>query len=218
MQRFIILLYALLIFCYTSSAISISGKVTGSRKQTLPDVMVVLTPANNFNELRNTQTDSEGFYRLDYSGNSDSLQIRIMGFNIEKQSRKISAQTQEVNFQAVEKYIRIQEVVVHTKRIWRSKDTVNYLVSRFTRYNDLALADVLQKLPYLKVVGNGTIYYLDAPIDRFSIEEVDLPKGRFGLATTLLKPQDVFIIQVFKKRILGKKRHALQIAINLKMK
>ena len=202
----------------TSSAMTVSGIITGSRKQPLPDVMVVLTPTNSFYELRYTLTNSEGLYRLDYSGITDSLQIRILGFNIEKKSCKISAQTQQLNFQVEEKDIRIQEVVVHTRRLWRSKDTVNYLVSRFTRYNDQTVADVFRKLPYLKVEGYGTIYYLDAPIDRFSIEQVDLPKGRFGLATTLLKPQDVFIIQVFKKRIKGKKRQALQIAINLKMK
>jgi hypothetical protein len=76
--------------------------------------------------------------------------IRILGFIIEKQTRIISAQTQNLNIQAVEKDIQIQDVVIHTKQIWRSKD--------------------------------------------------------------------VFIIQVFKKRTVVKKRKAIQIAINLKMK
>jgi len=218
MQRFIILLYALFLISFTCSAISIRGTVTGSRKQTLPYVIVVLTTADNLHVLQNTQTNSEGNYQLEYSGKADSLQIRILGFNIEKQSLMISTQSQQLNIQAVEKDIRIQEVVIHTKQIWRSKDTVNYLVSRFTRYDDQTLADVLRKLPYIEVVGNATIHYLDEPINRFSIEEVDLPQDRFGLAANLLKPQDVYIIQVFKKRIVGKKRHAIQTAINLKMK
>jgi hypothetical protein len=218
MQRFTILLFGLFFISFTCSAISIRGTVTGFRKQNLPDVIVVLTSADNQHVLQNTQTDSEGYYQLEYSGKVDSLQIQILGFNIEKQSRMISAQSQQLNIQAVEKDIRIQEVVIHTKRIWRSRDTVNYLVSRFTQYDDQTLADVLRKLPYIQVVGNSTIHYLDEPINRFSIEEVDLPRDRFGLAANLLKPQDVFIIQVFKKRTVGKKRHAIQIAINLKMK
>jgi hypothetical protein len=218
MQRFNILLFSLFLFSFACSAISISGTVTGSRKQNLPDVIVVMTSADNLHVLRNTFTDSEGFYRLDYSGEEDSLKIQLMGFNIVKQSWMISAQTQQLNIQAMEKDIRIQEVVIHTKQIWRSRDTVNYLVARFTRYEDQILGDVLRRLPYIKVVGNGTVLYLDKPINRFSIDDLDLQRDRFGLATSLLKPQDVFIIQVFKKRSVVKKRHLVQIAINLKMK
>ena len=218
MLRFTILLIGLYLLSFSCFAISIRGTVTGIRKQTLPDVIVVLTSADNLHVLQNTQTDSEGNYQLEYSGKADSLQIRILGFNIENQSRMISAQSQQLNIQAVEKDIRIQEVVIHTKRIWRSRDTVNYLVSRFTQYDDQTLADVLRKLPYIQVVGDATIHYLDEPINRFSIENVDLPQGRFGLAASMFKPQDVFIIQVFKKRTVGKKRRSIQIAINLKMK
>lgn len=218
MQRFTIILYGLFFITFHCFAISIRGTVTGNQNQALPDVMVMLSTVNNLNVLENTHTDNKGFYQLDYSGNADSLQILILGFNIEKQSRLISAQSQQLNIQAVEKDIRIQEVVIHTKQIWRSKDTINYLVSRFTRFEDQTLADVLRKLPWIRVEGNATIYYLDKPINRFSIEELDLPKGRFGLAANILKPQDVYIIQVFKKRTKVKKRPTIQIAINLKMR
>ncbi len=218
MQRFAILLFSLFFITFHCLAISIRGTVTGNQKQALPDVMVMLSTVNSMNVLENTYTDSKGCYQLDYVGNADSLQIRILGFNIEKQSLLIAAQSQQLNIQAVEKEIRIQEVVIHTKQIWRSKDTVNYLVSRFTRYEDQTIADVLRKLPWIRVEGNATIYYLEKPINRFSIENLDLPKGRFGLAASILKPQDVYIIQVFKKRTVVKKRPVIQIAINLKMR
>lgn len=218
MLRFTILLFGLFFISFSCIAISIRGTVTGNRKQALPDVMVLLSTPDNLHELSNTQTDNEGFFQLDYFGKADSLQLRILGFNIEKQSLMIKAQSQQLNIQAVEKDIRIQEVVIHTKQIWRSKDTVNYLVSRFTRFEDRTIADVLRRLPWIKVEGNSTIHYLNKPINRFSIEGVDLPRGRFGLAARVFKPQDVHIIQVFKKRTLGKKRAAIQIAINLKMK
>lgn len=218
MHRSIFILFGLFLISVDCMSISIRGIVTGNRKQALPDVIVELTSADNQHLLRNTITDSEGRFQLDYSGKADSLQIRILGFNIEKQARLIFPQSQHLNIQAVEKDIRIREVVIHTKQLWRSKDTVNYLVSRFTQYDDKTIADVFRKLPFITLEGNGTIQYLGKPISRFSIEEVDLPRSRFGLATALLIPQDVFIIQVFKKRTMQKKRRAIHIAINLKMK
>lgn len=218
MYRSIFILFGLFLISVDCMSISIRGIVTGNRKQALPDVIVELTTADNQHLLRNTITDSEGRFQLDYSGKADSLQIRIQGFNIEKQARLIQSQSQYINIQAVEKDIRIREVVVHTKQLWRNKDTVNYLVSRFTQYDDKTIADVFRKLPYITVEENGTIQYLGKPISRFSIEEVDLPRSRFGLATALLIPQDVFIIQVFKKRTMQKKRRAIHIAINLRMK
>lgn len=218
MHRYFLLLFGLFAFYIHGLAVTIHGTVTGNRKQALPDVIVELSSADNKHVLGNTQTDSKGCFRLDYFGKADSLQLRILGFNIEKQARLISAHEQEVTLQAVEKDIRIREVVVHTKQIWRTRDTVNYLVSRFTKYEDQTIGDVLRKLPWITVDGNGFIHYLEKPINRFTIEGVDLQRNRFGLATTLLKPQEVYIIQVFKKRTVLKKRRVVQIAINLRMK
>jgi hypothetical protein len=218
MKRFTILLFGFHFICNTCSPITIRGTVMGSRKQAMPELVVFLTTVDHLHVLRNTLTDSGGNYRLDYSGIEDSLQIGVLGFNIEKQSRMVSAQSQQLTIQVVEKDIRIQEVTIHPKQIWRSKDTVNYLVSRFTQYDDLTIAAVLRQLPNFNVLGDGTVQYLDKPIYRFSIENVDLARDRFGLATNLLKPQDVFVIQVFKKRTVQKNRHIVQIAINLRMK
>lgn len=218
MHRSIFILFTLLLICVNGLAVTIRGTIVGNRKQSLPDVIVELSTTDKQHVLRNTQTDGLGCFRLDYFGNADSLQLRILGFNIEKQALLIAAQTQQLTIQAVAKNIRIREVIVHTKQIWRTRDTVNYLVSRFTKFDDQTIGDVLRKLPWITVGGEGAIQYLEKPINRFSIEEVDLPRGRFGLATTLLKPQDVYIIQVFKKRTILKKRRVIQIAINLRMR
>lgn len=218
MHRSILLLFGLVFYSVHCLSITISGMVTGTRNQALPNVVVELATADNQHVLRSTQTDNNGNFRLDFLGKADSLKIRMLGFNIEKQARSISAQTQQLILKAVEKDIRIQEVVVYTKQVWRKKDTLNYLVSRFTRFEDQAIGDVLRKLPWISVQPDGSIQYMDKSINSFSIESVDLSRSRFGLATTLFKPQDVFIIQVFRKRTIVKKRRSIQIAINLKLK
>jgi hypothetical protein len=200
----------------------IQGTIVNMHQEVVPDVVVYIQEKNSSTIIGFAQSDGNGNYKLEYNGVADSIIVSISGFNIERQSVQIVGKSQKLDFKIKEKEIEIKEVQIKSQRIWGAQDTINYLVSSFSNVGDLSIGDVLQRMPGIKVENNGEIKYNGKSINKFYIENLDLLKGRYGIATNNLSAKDVATVQVLENhqpiKTLQKEEQSSDPAINLKLK
>ena len=148
--------------------------------------------------------------------------LSISGFNIKRKTTRIKAHSQTFDFHVKEENRILREIVVKSQKLWGNRDTLNYLVSAYTRGKDRSIGDVLQKLPGITIEDNGVIKYQGNPINHFYIENLDMLQGRYNLATQGIKAEDVATVQVLEnhEHIRSRKDQtpSERAAINLKLK
>lgn len=169
-----------------------------------------------------TQSGENGEYRILFNGKQDSLTLAVTGFNLKKVVKDIANKSQTIDFVVGDEMISIKEVIVVAPKINEVGDTLNYNVERFTDETDRTLKDVLGKMPGIQVLENGMILYMNKPINRFYIEDMDLLKDRYGIATNNINPNDIATVQVLQKhqpvKALKDYETSSDAAINLKLK
>jgi len=191
-MRSICFIFLLLSFCaQLHGQIKIEGKITNHSKTPLQGINVILSNKNQNNILTYTLTDKNGRYELICQSNADSLQITLTGFEYGKTIRIIPAKSQTIDFELETQQVVLKEVSVATPSIEDKGDTLSYLVAKFATENDKVIEDVLKKLPGIEVSESGQISFQGKPINKFYIENMDLLKGRYTLATKNISLKDV---------------------------
>ncbi|MDE5544458.1 MAG: hypothetical protein K2I83_03495, partial [Bacteroidales bacterium] len=94
--------------------------------------------------------------------------------------------------------IELKEVKIQADRILqKGSDTLVYNVAAFQREEDVALEDVLKRMPGIQVQESGRILYKGKPVD-FTIEGMDLLKGRYGIATQNIPPRHIATVEILE--------------------
>ncbi|MBQ0021217.1 MAG: TonB-dependent receptor [Bacteroidales bacterium] len=218
-----ILFFILTAFSVAATAqTTISGRVTDSQDEALEGCIVAaLTPADS-SIVGYSMTDSVGRYRISLEHVYPRLLLRLTGFNIKRAYRNIEGRTQRIDWKAEEENMVLREVQVKAQKLWGSRDTLNYLVSAYMKDYDRTIGDVLKELPGISIEENGTIKYQGVAINHFYIEGMDVLQGRYNLATSGIKAEDVATVQVLEHhehvRALQDQIPPESAAINLKLK
>lgn len=204
-----------------SDSITVSGKIRLGSNPSEGCIVTMLAPQDS-SIVAYTLSDKDGFYVMPAETSLSHLLLKVSGFNIKKQIKKIIAKTQTVDFDVEEESVELQEVVVRSKKLWSSRDTLNYLVSAYMKDNDRTIGDVLKKLPGIAVDADGKITYQGVPIKTFYIENLNMLKNNYNVATEGIKAEDVASVQVMENheevRALQDQKPSGQAAINLKLK
>jgi len=195
---------------------NISGKAINSASVTIKNIAMKTIIGYTF-------SDGTGSYKLSFKNlDFDSINIVVSGFNIETKSLIIKNKSQDLNFVINEKELKLKEVTVIEQKVWSRKDTINYLVSAFTDKKDLVIGDVLKKMPGINVDKDGGITWQGKPINTFYIENMDLLRSRYGIATNNVAANDVATVQVMEHHQPVKAMEGITndetAAINLKLK
>lgn len=200
-----------------------NGKVVNEQSGGIPFVNVLVV--ESFSKptiIAFALTNDKGEFSLSHRCKTDSLYVLVKGLNVKPTQRKVANTDRPTRILAKESRIEIKEVTVTNKRVWATKDTINYLVSSFQDKNDATIGDVLKKMPGINVRSSGMIEYNGIPINKFYIEGLDLLKGRYGLATNNLSPSDISTVQVLEHhqpiKALKELSSSNQAAINLRLK
>lgn len=193
-----------------------SGKAVSSASVTIKNIAMKTIIGYTF-------SDGTGSYKLSFNCTGlDSLNIVVSGFNIESKTLRIKNESQTVDLVINEKEIRLKEVIVKEQKVWSRKDTINYLVSAFTDKKDMVIGDVLKKMPGINVDKDGAITWQGKPINTFYIENMDLLRSRYGIATNNVAANDVATVQVLEHHQPIKAMESITnnetAAINLKLK
>jgi hypothetical protein len=220
-QILFIIQFALWFPFFALSQTVISGNVKNKQGEPL-SANVTVQAKGSLTIAGFATTDIQGSYSLIYKGNADTITITASGMNIGKHSKTVVNRTQKIDFIIDEKPLEIKEVTVTAPNIKLKGDTLDYLVSAYTDQNDRVIGDVLKKMPGIEVAPGGGISYNGKAINKFYIENLDLLKGRYGIATNNIAAKDVATVQVFENhqpiKALQDRLYSDQAAINLKLK
>lgn len=204
-----------------TQTISVHGQAHCGTEKVVGALVTMLQPADS-SIVAYTTTDKQGFYTLKATTQLSEVLLSISGFNIKQKTTRIKAHSQTLDFHVEEENRILREVVVKSQKLWGNRDTLNYLVSAYTRDKDRSIGDVLKKLPGITIEDNGVIKYQGNPINHFYIENLDMLQGRYNLATQGIKAEDVATVQVLENHEHIRSRQdqtpSERSAINLKIK
>ena len=204
-----------------TQTISVHGQARCGTEKVVGALVTMLQPADS-SIVAYTTTDKQGFYTLKATTQLSEVLLSISGFNIKRKTTHIKAHSQTLDFHVEEENRILREVVVKSQKLWGNRDTLNYLVSAYTRGKDRSIGDVLKKLPGITIEDNGVIKYQGNPINHFYIENLDMLQGRYNLATQGIKAEDVATVQVLENHEHIRSRQdqtpSERAAINLKIK
>lgn len=223
-SRILLLLFAVL-FCIHTNAqndtIIIRGQVRFQNEPAEACIVAMLNPADSA-LLSYAVTDERGAYSMRFISHATELLMRVTGFNVKRQMKRITARSQTLNLTVEEEDMVLREVLIKAQKLWGNRDTLNYLVSAYTKEHDRTIGDVLRQLPGITIDNDGTIKYQGTPINHFYIENLDMLQGRYGLATNGIKAEDVATVQVLENhehiKALQDQVPPESAAINLKLK
>ena len=201
----------------------ISGTIReASGRKVMPEVVCMLTDASGKTMLDYGFTDKEGKYSLSTTHESDSLILTTRMMSYRTVTLRLPNRSQEKEILMQDENFKLKEVVVKADPITQQGDTINYNVASLKSAKDVAIVDVIKKLPGVEVSENGKISYQGKAINKFYIEGMDLLGGKYSLATTSVPVDAVASIQVLENhqpiRALEETQLSERAAMNLKLK
>src|SRR5574344_675446 len=224
-MRHSLLLALILLLCSSVAAqqVNISGAVrykdTG---EPAAGSNVLLFSKDGKSLLSYSSANSSGNYSVNYSGNRDSLLLKITGFNIKTVERRIKNISQKIDFTVSAQALKLDDVVVKPKAITRRSDTLSYNVSAYRDSMDFAIADVMKKMPGITVKSSGEVLYNGKSISKFYIEGMDMMGSKYGLAVNNIPSKDVAAVQVLENhqpiKSMRDKVFSDAVALNLKLR
>lgn len=201
-------------------SLTVFGRVLDRERQPIEGCILMIQKSDS-TILSSAVTNEKGDYHISFPRTTGNLVLKLNGFNVKQQSIPIEPKSQMVNFTAIYESIIIKEVEVKARKLWGSRDTLNYLVSAYIKGQDRSIGDILRRLPGITIDG-GTVKYQGVPINRFYIENMDVLEGKYAIATNGIRAEDVGSVQVMENhehiKALQDQLPPGSAAINLKLK
>ena len=181
---------------------------------------VSITLLRNGKPLKFTRTKEDGTFVFPITEKqaNDKLQATFMGYKKTKTS--ISSGKETIISMASTAFV-LKEVQVKGSRI-TGRDTISFDLTRFANERDNSLKDVLKKLPGVDIEKNGRINYNGKPINRFTVEGLDLTGGKYNQLEENIKAKDVKKAEVIEHdqpiKALQNKTFTDNVAMNIALK
>lgn len=143
----------------------------------------------NGKTLMYTKTDKSGHFSLHMQANEkDSLQTVMMGYA----KRRVAVNgSSPLLIRLSQQVFMLREVKVEGNVIGQRKDTISYDLTKYAGARDNTLKDVLKKLPGVEVAESGEIRVNGKKLSRFTVEGLDLSKGKYNKLTDHIRAKDV---------------------------
>lgn len=178
-------------------SLTITGRVVDNKHQPMDGCILTIIQEKDSSILASSVTNEDGRYSISYPTTKDNLLLSLTGFNIKRQVKRITPTSQTVNFTTTYESITLKEVEIKARKLWGSRDTLNYLVSAYMKGQDRTIGDILKQLPGITLEG-GMVKYQGVPINHFYIENMDMFAGKYSIATNGIKAEDVSTVQVME--------------------
>ncbi len=221
MRYFLLVIIILFASVMSFSQTRVTGRVADKDGHAVEGFVTLNLPGES-NILSFADIDEDGQYSLVYSGDADSICIRVAGFQIGNYSKVVANRSQTLDFLVESKGIDLKEVDIKAAPVTIKGDTTDYLVSSYKQQGDRAIGDVLKKIPGVEVSKSGGITYNGKAISKFYVEEMDMLQGRYGLAVNNITADAVSKVQVMEHhqpiKMLQNLVRTDEVAINLKLK
>ena len=191
-----------IIFCGLShvygQTINIKGNVIDKDNKAAVARVIIQVKDTTDKNLGYTFSDEKGTFSIDCdtSRGASLLVFQLMGY-AEKRIR-ISDIKSPITVYLEPRHTQLEDVIVEAPDIEQHSDTLVYYLSHYAKDSDRNIADVLKRLPGIRVEENGEIRYNGEPINKFYIDGADFVDGRYSLATENILPSDVASVEVME--------------------
>lgn len=167
-------------------------------------------------------TNDRGGFQINLPRNlmQQALWIEATCIGYKKERIKFDPEKQKYEFRLTRDPVFLQEVTVTNRpKLQQMGDTLRYIVSSFAEKEDRSIGDVLRRMPGIKIMEDGTIYYNDKQIDNLYIQGDDLMSGKYGTATKVIRKEMIRSVDVIQNhqpiKVLKDKVFSDKASINL---
>lgn len=222
-MRKILTILSLLMAITSHAQTVLTGTVRDENDDPVEMVMITALNPKDSTIVSYGSTDEQGHYSISITNAKLSkVLLRMTGFNVRTEFRTLENKTQCVDWMCTVESTLLNEVVVKAQKLWGSRDTLNYLVSAYSRAHDVTIGDVLKRLPGIEIKENGGIFYQGVPISKFYVGNMNALQGQYNIATKGIRPEDVASVQVMEQhqhiKALEDQTPPESAALNLKLK
>lgn len=198
-QTILIILFSVLGLT-ASAQTKITGVVTTTKGEAVDFANVIVQDVAKKGMYSFATTNEKGEYALEFNIKQDSLAIVVTSVNIEPTAKVIANSSQKLDFRVNSKTMEIREVIVKgaIPAMRRSGDTLTYIAAKYIDANDIAVEDIIKKLPGIDVEESGKIKYHGKEISRFYVEGLDMLGGRYSVASKNIDARDIHSINVYE--------------------
>ncbi|MBR4045884.1 MAG: carboxypeptidase-like regulatory domain-containing protein, partial [Alistipes sp.] len=199
----------------------ISGKVLDKEDNSPIAGVIVQVKDSSDNSYQYTIANDKGEYCIRYNVSvAELLRFQCMGYK--SQEINISEIQSNNTIYMVSQPTQLRDVIIKAPDIEQRSDTLSYYMSKYATAEDKKIADVLKRLPGIKVEDNGQIKYNGEPINKFYIDGSDFMDDRYGIATENINPADVASVEVLENhqpmQVLKGLEFSRQAGLNIKLK
>jgi hypothetical protein len=177
---------------------AVQGTVRDSNRQPVPFCNVYAQREGV--PIRLTTTDESGSYALGNLG-TDSCELVVTSVGYKKHRFAFLPGTSPLTIDIVllTDTVALDQVIVHAESpIQNRGDTVVYDATYFATGHEVALADLLKKLPGLSVDDKGKVKFQGKDIKKINVEGDDLFESNYQLLTKNLSADLVEEVQVLQ--------------------
>ncbi|WP_155990253.1 hypothetical protein [Terrimonas ferruginea] len=146
-------------------------------------------------------TNEQGNFQLTLSKTlmQQPLWIEATCMGYKKERIKFDPEKQRYTFTLTRESVFLKEVTVTNRpKLQQLGDTLRYIVSSFAQKEDRSIGDILRRMPGIKIMEDGTIYYNDKQIDNLYIQGDDLMSGKYGTATKVIRKEMIRSVDVIQ--------------------
>lgn len=205
-----------------NAQITISGRIIDENTEPLPNINILVYPANSEIIVAFGISGSDGKFIITTKVPVDSLDVKTSSIHYEKAVARIGNVNSEISFSLKPDIKQLETFTVRASSIEKRGDTLSYLVSSFNKNSDRSIEDVLKRMPGIEVEKDGKILYQGMPIQKFYVEGLDLMDGRYTVVSKNLDPNSVATVEVYENhqpvKVLEDKITSQQASMNLKLK
>jgi hypothetical protein len=218
-----VIFYLFTLVTFSSYAQSnFSGKVVDENNKGLSGATVMVSKDSTGTILAYGISSGKGEFKVKLDTELDSLFLKVSYIGYSTWQEHIQNKDQQLDIQLLPSSEELKEVLVNSKEIEQSGDTLNYSVSAFSDQKDRVIADVLKKMPGIEVMPGGQIKYQGNPIEKYYIEGLDLLEGRYNLANNNIAAKDVSEVQILENhqpiKMLDSLEFSERASLNIKLK
>lgn len=216
------------IFLGTTVPLTLSAQEQKIYSGTVSDSTQPITSANVFivnNDavlISFAITNEHGSFQITISRAlmQQPLWIEATCIGYKKQRIKFDPEKQKYEFRLIRDPVFLREVkVTNRPNLQQMGDTLRYIVSSFAEKEDRSIGDVLRRMPGIKIMDDGTIYYNDKQIENLYIHGDDLMSGKYGTATKVIRKEMIKSVDVIQNhqpiKVLKDKVFSDKTSINL---
>lgn len=202
----------------------ISGSILNNNNQPLTSANITLINESGV-VLTYAISNDTGNYKMDISSvdSSANLFLEVLYLGYKKERQQFSETISIYNFKLTPDATLLDEVLIREKPLAeRQGDTLKYNVSKFSKTEDRSIGDVLSRIPGINVSSDGKIYYNGESIENLYIHGDDLMAGKYGLASRVIRKEDIISVDVMRNhqpiKVLKDKVNSDKTSINLVLK